>query len=69
MDIAKLGLIQSSRGDDGTLNSHYNFILELIKSGELRAKNYSRGKVRKNWIVPEREIRRYHMTVDNIVEF
>lgn len=68
MEIAKLGLIQSSKGDNGTVLGHYNYVLELIKSGRLRAKNYSNGKVRQNWLVPEDEIARYHETVTRVVE-
>ena len=61
-EIAELGLILNSRG-----KSDYNFILELIKSGRLRAKNYSTGKVRQYWLVPEDEIERYHDTVTKVV--
>ncbi len=66
MDIAKLGLIQSSKGDRSTINGNYNYVLELIKSGQLRAKNYSKGSQRKNWLVPEEEIAKYHMTVTKV---
>lgn len=66
MEIAKLGLIQNSRGDAGTLSGHYDYVLELIKSGRLRAKNYSKGKQRNNWLVPEDEIARYHDTVTRV---
>lgn len=62
MDIARRGLIQNSRGDKGTISGHYNFILELIKSDELLARNYSHGKKRANWLVAETEIQRYHKT-------
>lgn len=66
MEIAKLGLIKNSKGDRSTLSGNYNYVLELIKSGRLRAKNYSRGKVRQNWLVPEDEIARYHDTVTRV---
>lgn len=66
MEVAKLGLIQNSKGDKSTISGNYNFVLELIKSGRLRAKNYSHGRVRNNWLVPEDEIARYHDTVTKI---
>lgn len=66
MEIAKLGLIQNSRGDKGTISGHYDYVLELIKAGKIRAKNYSRGSQRKNWLVPEDEIVRYHDTVTKV---
>lgn len=65
-EIARLGLIQNSRGDLGTENSTYKFVITLIKSGKLRAKNYSIGKQRQNWLVPQSEIDRYHDTVTKI---
>lgn len=66
MEVAKLGLIKNSKGDAGTISGHYNFILELIHSGRLRAKNYSRGTKLANWLIPEDEIRRYHDTVTRV---
>lgn len=66
MEIAKLGLILNSRGTKGTLTGHYDFVLELIKSGRLRAKDYSKGKQRRNYLVPEDEIARYHRTVTKV---
>lgn len=66
MDIAKLGLIQNSKGDQATVSGNYNFVMELIKSGRLRAKNYSTGKIRKNWLIPHDEITRYHDTVTRV---
>lgn len=67
MEIAQMGLIKSSLGDKGAVIGHYNFILELIKSGRLRAKNYSTGSKRPYWLVPEDEIARYHDTVTKVV--
>lgn len=64
MEIAKLSLIKNSRGDKATVSGNYNFILELIKSGKLRAKNYSVGTQRQNWIVREDEIERYNAKVN-----
>lgn len=66
MEIVKLGLIQNSRGGNSTVRGNYNFVLELIKSGRLRAKNYSTGDQRANWLVPEDEIARYHDTVTKV---
>lgn len=66
MDIAKLGLIQNRKGDRGTVSGHYNYVLELIKSGRLHAKNYSTGKKKSYWMVPEAEIVRYHDTVTRV---
>lgn len=64
MEVAKLGLIQNSKGDQGTLSGHYNYILELIKSGQLKAKDYSHGYQRANWLIGEDEIGRYHEVVN-----
>lgn len=66
MEVAKLGLIQNSKGDAGTLYGHYFFVLRLIKSGRLHAKNYSDGTTRNNWLVPADEIARYHDTVTKV---
>lgn len=63
MEIAQLGLIQNSKGMRGSVAGNYNFVLELIKSGRLRAKNYSIGAAKPYWLVPESEIQRYHDTV------
>jgi len=60
-EIAKLGLILNSKG-----KGDYNFVLNLIKSGRLRAKDYSNGKKVSYWLVPEDEIDRYHNTVTKI---
>lgn len=65
MEIAKQGLIQSSKGANGTVAGNYNFVLELIKSGRIRAKNYAKGK-KPYWLVPEDEIVRYHDTVTRV---
>lgn len=59
-EIADYGLILNSRG-----RKDYYFVLELIKSGRLRAKDYGRGKV-PYWLVPESEIARYHDTVTRV---
>lgn len=66
MEIARLGLIQNSKGDRSTVSGNYNFVLELIKSGKLRAKNYSHGTQRQNWLVPEEAITIYHDTITRV---
>lgn len=60
MEIAKQGLIVNSKGDNSTINGNYNYVLMLIKTGRLKAKNYSNGKQRANYLIPESEIVRYH---------
>lgn len=62
MEIAKQGLIVNSKGDRSTVSGNYNFVLELIKTGRLRAKNYAKGD-KPYWLVPESEIERYHKTL------
>lgn len=64
MEIAKLGLIKNSVNSE-SVNSNYEFILGLIKSGRLRAKNYSKGN-KPFWLVPESEVARYHDTVTKL---
>ena len=66
MEIAKLGLIKNSQGDGSTVSGNYNYILGLIRTGRLRAKNYSIGKKKAYWLVPETEIERYHDTVTKV---
>jgi len=57
-EIAQEGLIKNSTGGDN-VESNYNFILNLIKSGRLAAKNYGMGNT-PYWLVSEDEIKRYH---------
>lgn len=64
-EIAKLGLIKNSIGSDNE-SGHYNFILNLIKSGKLKAKDYSATGSQPYWLVPEEEIRRYHETLNDV---
>lgn len=63
MEIAKLGLIKNSRGDAGTVSGNYNYVLGLIKSDRLKAKNYSTGKKLAYYLVSEDEIKKYHQVV------
>lgn len=60
MEVAKMGLIKNSRGAESSVMGNYNFILELIKSGRLKAKNYSPGSQRPYYLVSETEIEKYH---------
>lgn len=57
-EIAKLGLIQNSAGTN-SVSGNYNFILNLIKSGRLKAKNYSTGEILNYYIVSEKAINAY----------
>lgn len=65
MEIAEQGLIKNSMGDRGTVAGHYDYVLELIKAGKLKAKNRGKGK-KPYWLVPESEIERYHQTVTKV---
>jgi hypothetical protein len=58
-EIAKLGLIQNSSGSNNEV-SNYNFILQLIKSGQLVGRNYSTSEKIKYWLVSEEEIDKYN---------
>lgn len=60
MEVAKQGFIQNSKGDEGTVRGRYNYILELIGSGKLAAKNYSTGNLRPNYLISEKAITNYH---------
>lgn len=57
-EIARLGLITNSTGGHN-VESNYNFILKLIKSGKLKAKNYSVGPT-PYWLVSIDEINRWN---------
>jgi hypothetical protein len=62
-DIARLGLIKNSTGGNNE-DSNYFFILNLIKTGRLKARNYG-SKSRSYWLVSEDEIERYKQEVNN----
>lgn len=62
-EIARLGLITNSKGSDKE-DSNYAFVLNLIKTGRLKAKDYSSKPDTHYWLVPEDEIVRYHNTVN-----
>lgn len=57
-EIAKLRLITNSLDSDKE-SANYDFILELIKRGELKARNYSKTAYRPYWLVSAAEIKRY----------
>ncbi len=64
-EIAKLRLIVNSTNGDNE-NSNYAFVLKLIKTGKLHAKDYSAGSGMRLWLVPEEEIERYHQTLTRV---
>lgn len=66
-EIAQLGLIQSSSGTNNEAGN-YNFILELIKAGKLRAKDYSVSGGKPYWLISEDEIKRWHRATSNRLE-
>lgn len=57
-EIARLGLIKSPKSPEDETSS-YVYVLGLIKSGHLKAKNYGKGQ-RPYWLVSESEIGKYH---------
>ena len=59
-EIAERSLITNSKGGAGTIESNYNYVLSLIRDGQLKAKNYSRGKKLNYYLVPEDEIERFN---------
>jgi hypothetical protein len=65
-EIAEAGLITNSKGNDATVESTYNYVLSLIRSGDLKAKNYSRGKKLSYYLVPEDEIERFNTEAANV---
>lgn len=58
-EIAKLGLIKNSVNSDNE-DSNRHFILSLIKSGKLKAKNYGSNPEYPYYVVSAEEIERYH---------
>ena len=58
-EIARLGLIKNSVNSDNE-DSNRHFILNLIKSGKLKAKNYGSNPDHPYFLVSEEEIERYH---------
>lgn len=62
-EIARLGLIKNSKNSDNE-DSNYFFILNLINTGRLKARDYS-SKSRRYWLVSEEEIERYLQETNN----
>lgn len=58
-EIARLRLITNSLDSDKE-SANYDFILEEIKRGNLKARNYSKSEYRPYWLVSAKEIRAYH---------
>jgi len=57
-EIARLRLITNSL-DSHKESANYDFIIELIKRGELKARNYSKTDYRPYWLVSAKEIKAY----------
>lgn len=57
-EVAKLGLIKST-GSGKSVAGNYAFIMRLIKSGELKSRNYCKtGK--EYYLINIKEIEKYH---------
>lgn len=57
-DIAKKGLIKNSLNSTSWLQN-YQFILNEIAAGNLKARTYGKGTKRKSYLVSEDEVKRY----------
>lgn len=57
-EIAKLGLITNTLNSDKVL-SNYDWILDEIKRGNLKAKNYGKNPKYPYYLVSAAEIKRY----------
>lgn len=57
-EIAQLRMITNSLDSDKE-SANYDYILEEIKRGELKARNYSKSEYRPYWLVSAKEIERY----------
>jgi hypothetical protein len=62
-DIARLGLIKNSTNSDNE-TANYQFIIHMIKTGKLKAKNYGSG-ARAYWLVQMDEIERFNQEINN----
>lgn len=58
-EIARENWIQAPGGTGLSENGNYNYILNLIRTGRLKARNYSVAAHVKYWLVSEDEIKRY----------
>jgi len=63
-ELAQLGIIQSGSGSNN-IHGNYAFILRMIKSGKLEAKNYSSSKTA-YYLVSEDAIKKYHDSFDKV---
>lgn len=63
-EIARLGLIKSS-GSGNSEHGNYAYIMKLIKSGELKSKNYCKTG-RSYYLVKEEEIKKYHNSFNKV---
>jgi hypothetical protein len=64
-EIARQRLIVNSTGHDNE-DSNYAYVLMLIRTKRLRAKDYSNSPRIHYWLVPEDEVARYHDTVTRV---
>lgn len=58
-EIAQRRFITNSLDSDKE-SANYDFILEEIKRGNLKARNYSKSEYRPYWLVSAKEIKAYH---------
>ncbi len=58
-EIARLRLITNSVDSDKEL-SNYDFILELIKAGRLKARQYGKNPAYPYYLISAKEIERYN---------
>lgn len=63
-EAARLNLITSPLRPY-SLRANYTYILRLISSGQLKAKNHGRGS-RPYYLVSADEIERYHQTINEV---
>lgn len=61
-EIAQQRFITNSLNSDKE-SANYDFILELIKRGELEARNYSKSDYRPYWLVSAKAIKDYHQRI------
>lgn len=65
-EIAERGLITNTKGDAGSVESNYTYVLQLIRDGKLKAKNLSRGTKTAHYMVPEAEIERFNKELSRV---
>ena len=62
-EIAQKRFITNSLDSDKE-SANYDFILEEIKRGSLKARNYSKSEYRPYWLVSAKEIRAYRERIN-----